>query len=302
MNKQNVTFIKETFPPDHFMLPVHLFKVVLQEGTHDLYLHWHEEMEMILIVSGEGEFQVGLKPYPVSRGDIVLIAPGTLHSGRGNVDAPLQCEALVFDLNMLKDLHVDIINLKYIEPLLNQNMECSVVLRQGEHLNGDLTNSLRQIISLHENRKPGYELEMKACFFHVFARLFGEGQIIENRTSPTLTDKKISHIKHVIEYIREHSHRPLSIDELAQVSGYSKFYFIRFFKEHTGLTCTQYINLIRLDKAAQLLADTSRSIMDISLEAGYESVSYFIKNFKKKFSLTPHEYRKANASRRGVRE
>ena len=69
---------------------------------------------------------------------------------------------------------------------------------------------------------------------------------------------------------------------------------MRFFKKHMGLTSIQYINNYRLEKAAYLLTSTNNSIMDISLEVGFDNLSYFNKLFKKKYNITPKEFRFKN--------
>ncbi|EKY23488.1 helix-turn-helix domain-containing protein [Clostridium celatum] len=66
---------------------------------------------------------------------------------------------------------------------------------------------------------------------------------------------------------------------------------MRFFKKHIGMTCIQYINNYRLEKASLLLNSTSKPIMDISLEVGFDNLSYFNKLFKNKYNLTPKEFR-----------
>ena len=71
---------------------------------------------------------------------------------------------------------------------------------------------------------------------------------------------------------------------------------MRFFKKHIGLTCIQYINNLRLEKSSILLTSTNNAIMDISLEVGFDNLSYFNKLFKRKYNLTPKEFRTINSN------
>ncbi len=66
---------------------------------------------------------------------------------------------------------------------------------------------------------------------------------------------------------------------------------MKFFKKHIGMTSIEYINNYRLEKASALLSSTDKSIMEISLDVGFNSVSYFNKLFKNKYKLTPKEFR-----------
>ena len=66
---------------------------------------------------------------------------------------------------------------------------------------------------------------------------------------------------------------------------------MKFFKKHIGMTSVEYINNYRLERSAYLLSSTDKSIMEISMDVGFNSVSYFNKLFKIKYKLTPKEFR-----------
>ena len=89
----------------------------------------------------------------------------------------------------------------------------------------------------------------------------------------------------------------ISVEEVARNAGFSIDYFNRIFLSHTGFTVTAYINYIRLKQAAYLLRTTDKSVLDIALEIGYDSHEGFTKAFKKKYGVTPSEYRAGNKSR-----
>ena len=89
----------------------------------------------------------------------------------------------------------------------------------------------------------------------------------------------------------------LSVKAVAKNAGFSIDYFNRIFLAHTGFTVTAYINYVRLKHAAFLLRTTDRSILDTALETGYDSHEGFTKAFKKKYGVTPSEYRAKNKSR-----
>jgi len=67
---------------------------------------------------------------------------------------------------------------------------------------------------------------------------------------------------------------------------------MKFFKETMGMSFIQYLNDYRLEVAAKLLTTTSDDIIDISVNTGFENLSYFNRCFKKKYGTTPGRYRK----------
>lgn len=90
-----------------------------------------------------------------------------------------------------------------------------------------------------------------------------------------------------IDYMHAQYSYSLSLEELAQVSCMSKFHFLRTFKQVYGATPYQYIMRIRLDRAKQLLQETTMPISDIAAIVGYEDLSVFSRSFKRRYSYQP---------------
>jgi AraC family transcriptional regulator, activator of mtrCDE len=83
-----------------------------------------------------------------------------------------------------------------------------------------------------------------------------------------------------------------SIEEMAKIVGLSTSHFQRLFKSNTGITPATYLRDLRLEKARQLLETTFRNISEIRDETGMRHDNHFTHDFKKKFGVTPTEYRK----------
>ena len=66
---------------------------------------------------------------------------------------------------------------------------------------------------------------------------------------------------------------------------------MRFFKRHMNMTSIEYLNQYRLEMASRQLAETNLSVTSIALESGFNNISYFNRVFKRKFGVTPMEYR-----------
>lgn len=98
-------------------------------------------------------------------------------------------------------------------------------------------------------------------------------------------------IEKVISYIKENSHQKLSLDQLANVASFSKYHFSRIFAAHVGITPMAFVNRERLLKAADLLAETDHTVLNISNLCGFESISTFNAVFKKHYGSTPSAVR-----------
>lgn len=97
----------------------------------------------------------------------------------------------------------------------------------------------------------------------------------------------------IISYIEDHLDKDLTLEKIAAAQNYSKFYMVRVFKEHTGITPYQYIRSRRLEKAAEKLVKTDLPVVEISMEAGYGSQQAFGRVFRCEYGCTPLEYRRA---------
>ncbi|WP_461370283.1 AraC family transcriptional regulator [Candidatus Darwinibacter acetoxidans] len=104
------------------------------------------------------------------------------------------------------------------------------------------------------------------------------------------------HIARAVEYMEENLTSELDLDSCARVSGYSKYYFLRVFKEVTGLTPADYIRKRRLSEIAKRICQTDEPISAIAFAYGFNSKENFTRAFKAEHNILPTEYRRAQNS------
>ncbi|MDN4523123.1 response regulator [Fictibacillus fluitans] len=92
------------------------------------------------------------------------------------------------------------------------------------------------------------------------------------------------------KYIDEHSHEPLSLEQIAEMVGLSPTYFTKLFKEETNVTFIEFLTDVRLNKAVTLLNKNQYSLKEICFMVGYKDPNYFSRVFKKQFLLSPKQY------------
>ena len=90
----------------------------------------------------------------------------------------------------------------------------------------------------------------------------------------------------------EKPHHDWTVEEMAETAQLSKPHLIRLFKMHVGMPPITYLREIRLEKARELLENSHHQIKQIGVEIGMTNDSHLTRDFKKKFGLTPTEYRK----------
>ncbi|MFY0544135.1 AraC family transcriptional regulator [Brevibacillus sp. H7] len=136
-------------------------------------------------------------------------------------------------------------------------------------------------------------IELQELEYEMASLLFAQSKGAHSEAWLGLSPKKVHpSLKKALDYIHDDTSTELNLDTLAQVSGMSKYYLIRLFREYMGQTPSHYVQEIRLKKAEQFLRSSSYDVTDIAFEVGFGSLNTFERLFKKKFGINPAEYRK----------
>ncbi|MEF9917115.1 MAG: AraC family transcriptional regulator [Lachnospiraceae bacterium] len=99
-------------------------------------------------------------------------------------------------------------------------------------------------------------------------------------------------VNQALRYISVHYKKDLDIDTICNEVNFSKYYFCKIFKEHTGITIHQYVNEFRVNKSKELLSYSKLSINAISTNVGFKNTLTYSRAFKNSMHMTPSEYRK----------
>lgn len=98
-------------------------------------------------------------------------------------------------------------------------------------------------------------------------------------------------LKRVVEFIEQHLNQPLTLTDMAEVTGLSDYHFARMFKQATGYPPHRYVLHRRLTRARQLLAGTPLNMTEIALRCGFGSSSHFSNRFRAETGVSPTVYR-----------
>lgn len=108
------------------------------------------------------------------------------------------------------------------------------------------------------------------------------------RSPGVLRDRRL---KRVLEFMEHHYMNSLSLGQLAEEAGISRFHFVRLFKKNCGVTPHQHLLRLRMEAAAAMLGSTDLSVQEVASKCGYTSATHFSAAFQKQFSRTPSEFR-----------
>lgn len=282
--------LKENTHHGDFILPFSTYFCSFSTSYTSVPIHWHEEMEITLITTGSGQHKIDLKPFNVEEGDIIIVKPFALHSIEQINNNKMTWDTMVFNLNMLNSALTDGCLIKYFAPLFNNENELPMIIKKDSSGYDEIYSTIKKIFYCYKEKSYGFELELKSLFFHLFYTIYSNKLVKEKKVSSISKETSIK-IKSILQFIHKNYNKDLSISEIASTCNFSEYHFMRFFKKYIGMTCIEYINNYRLEIASSLLSKSEKSILDISFEVGFNSVSYFNKVFKKKYSITPKEFR-----------
>ncbi len=108
---------------------------------------------------------------------------------------------------------------------------------------------------------------------------------------PTKQQEYIEKFMNICDFINTHCTEELSLDEVAAMSGFSKYHFSRLFKEFTNTSFYKYLNVRRISHAEKLLLDPQINVTEAAVRSGFNSISAFMRMFKIVKGCTPTEFR-----------
>lgn len=290
MNKNQYEIYHEnkTHTPDDFPYNTYLCSIPLD--FREVKLHWHDEVEIIVIKKGCGIVCVDLASYSVKSGDVIFVFPGQLHSISQKDNETMEYENILFKSCLLKSSGYDLCSDKFIQPLLSCSLNINPVINEQLDYYFSVSSLICEIDHLCDMRPYAYQLAVKSYLFQIFYILVSNCG--KNEIKP-ISKKSLEKVKMILSYIADNFQEDITIEDVAGHCFYSKSYFMKFFKETMGVSFIQYLNDYRLEVAAKLLVGTSDNILDIAINTGFDNLSYFNRSFKKKYGVTPGKYRKS---------
>ena len=281
---------KERASHGDIFLPVGSYHCLVPDTYTELSLHWHEEMEITLIREGISDYRVGQDMFEARAGDLILVPPCTLHSAMEIPGKEMISDSLVFHLDYLGAAGQDLAASKYLRPLLQGRLHMPGRLRPGDKGYGGIRDVFLEALRTFLERDRYYELHLKDLLLRLLFLLFSNGYVTDEEISGSLHLSR-QQFQKVLRYIGEHYSEPISIGDLAAVSGFSESYFMSMFRQNAGMTCVKYINAFRIRKAAQALENSAQPVMEIAMDSGFSNISYFNLQFRRQFGMTPREFR-----------
>lgn len=266
-----------------FDFPIEFYHIDDSHPQYTMPYHWHLEYEIIRILEGSFAISLDEEEFTAKKGDVIFIPGGMLHAG-----IPEHCiyECIVFDMNMLIGKE-DIVR-KYLEPIMNHTILIHNYLPSEETR---LHETIWNLFDAFREQNLAYQLIIKGTLHEVFGTMLARNLFTLASLQSPKNHKRIQQLKKALELMENQYSSSLTLEQLSKVAGMSPKYFCQFFQEMTHKSPIEYLNYYRIERACYMLMHTDTSITELSLNCGFNDLSYFIKMFKKYKGITPAKYR-----------
>lgn len=254
--------------------------------------HWHHMAEIILILKGEYEFEINLENHMLGEGDICFLNSEDLHKitgkGRGSIH-----DVILFDPRALDFSYEDELEENVIGPFVSREKSFPHVITPENECYEEIYELIKRLMKQAIEKRNRWYFSCKILLLELMEFLEQRNLLVSAKNILSAADKqKISRYKEITSYMENNYAEPITLKQLADIIPCNSQYLCRFFKEITGISPIQYLIRCRIEHACAFLKETTNSVLEISLDCGFDNVSYFIRQFKKIKGCTPNEYRK----------
>lgn len=251
--------------------------------------HWHSYGEIVLVGPGKtNDFMVNQNTYHLAEGDFLLVWPMEMHA---IIDADRK-DSLVIQfsnsfINSLFDLQ------RVMHFYKNLHVVCI-------HSHPHLADRLRHIADRMKDifLSGSFDRELRCCMLLMeFMLILDEHREefipeLKDGDPYSFSDNVMHRMIMVTDYIKNNlTADDLSEAAMAEKAGISRDYFSKVFRNVTGTNYSRWLNMIRLEKAIELMAKSRMSLTEIAMSSGFQSISTFNRVFREEKRMAPGEYR-----------
>ncbi len=268
------------------------YPVYARRGLLSLYpdgkapAHWHDDIELIAIISGRMNYNVAGEIIELEAGDGVIVNSKHLHYGYSVSDA--ECDFICILLHPVLLCSLPSTERDFIQPILKAEGLPYIKLTDVDTRQGEILKLIRQIYDVKDQKTA--PLLIQSYFGLIWALIYESMDLGDTKTA--LSPDGIS-IKNMLEFIMKHYKSEIKLGDIATAGNVGQSKCCKLFAKYTGQTPNAYLNRVRLDESTRYLKETDLTVTAIAREIGFNGASYYAEAFRKRYKKSPTEYRHA---------
>lgn len=246
-------------------------------------LHFHPEMEFLIIEAGRMGNQLEGAEYFTNAGDIIFFNSRVPHATQYLLDGTVQHMVQFKAPSTFRGA------LRYLSDLLARTVAPVCVFHPTDADYGELKAHLFDMIEQDAEAGASGDYRITADIYYIISLLHQRGLLPDERA--VFDFGQLSRLVPLFEYIDAHFAEEITLESCAELLHLNKSYLCRLFRTATGSTLWDFINFVRVCKSEEMLAG-KMNLSEIAYATGFSSPSYFHRTFKKYKQISPSEFRK----------
>ena len=255
-----------------------------------LNYHWHETIELNVMLEGEIDYRLNDQRFSLVKGDCMVVYSNTLHGAvLSEKNSAAKMLTIIFSPDLLTGGVAGALQQKYFQSLSDAGFLGIKFEEESE-----IAETLRPLFLALEQEKReqvGYELRIVGKLSEIWERLF-RYLLTQDLVLTERSVKYEAEIKNIMLYIQKNYMQRLTIQSICDATGISRSECFRIFARFTQKKPMEYINDYRMSLAVALMLNTRQTVERIALDCGFKSPSYFGKLFKERYNQTPKQFRR----------
>lgn len=285
--KQEVEFRYYEMPNDEIVLALLGEEWRREYGLGINGLHFHNFLEVGYCHEGAGEVVIDNQIYPFGANMFSIIPPNLSHTTNSDEGTQSYWEWMYFDIEQyLNNMYKD--DAAFVQKLLTRIYRKGLLLHAQDHF--VLDNILQNIIREMQIKDVYYEESVKGFIQTFIVELL---RLDDSEEKIKRTKQKAAQISDALDYVRHNYGEEIKISQLAVACNMSESHFRRVFEESMNMKPVDYINLIRVQKACDLIKKSQISMGDVAYRVGFATASTFNRNFKKLVGISPYQWKQS---------
>ena len=240
-------------------------------------IHWHKECELIYIKKGSAEISVNHNCFKAKSGDLIVCKGGDMHR-INSIEKGTVCDIIIFDDEFLRPI---INNNSFAHPHIDAKQ-----LYEKNINASDLFSAVGK--ELRQNDAYTYEAIKSYITTFIIKCIRNLKLQVEAQNNKNHKKKFVDNYQKLLQYIDD-NYASVDFKTSAKLMNFTPQYFSKIFKEISGLTFTEYLNNVKIEKAINLIQTTDLTIASIAEKCGFMNIRSFNRTFKKITGKTPTE-------------
>lgn len=248
--------------------------------------HYHEEVEMLLILEGDLTAFYGEEQLVLSEGDIALFGSSEPH---WTMHGPGRLKYIVFQMHLQQYWDPATLTcMKHFSEVIRPLSALNYIFKEHPAARSEAAKLIRDIYEEMNAAEIGYELAVTARIKSMLLLLLRcDSKQLLNYTDNQL----IGRLQPALDYVESHLSEKLSVEAVSKRLNLSYTHFIKLFKKAVGMSFTDFVNHKRIKKAEQQLLTSDMSIAEIALSVGISNLGHFYDLFRRCNDCSPKQFR-----------